>query len=343
MNNRLLKALKCQNEGRPPVWLMRQAGRYMPEYRAIRSKYSFLEMVHNPEIAAEVTMLPMKLIGVDAAILFSDILVIAEAFGVGLRFEEGVGPVIDRPVRTLADVERLPNPESCEFVGDAIRLLLPELKVPLIGFAGAPFTVASYMVEGKSSRDLKNTKQWMYSDPQGFSALLDRITTATIDYLNMQIRAGAQALQLFDSWANALSYDAFSTYSLPYMQRILSNLEDPSIPVILFCRGSSLFAKEMAALQPAAISLDWQCEMRKVRQEVGPNICLQGNLDPALLYAPHKTIKKEVQALISSMEGDPGFILNLGHGLCPDMDVDAVRALVGAVKESSLLTTAGSV
>ncbi len=330
MNNLLLRALKGTNteSGRPPVWIMRQAGRYMPEYRALRARHSFLEMVHTPEIAAEVTLLPIQQLDVDAAILFSDILTVAEALGVGLRFDEGVGPVVERPIREASQI-----PSHCEdlsYVGEAIRLLIPQLKVPLIGFAGGPFTVASYLVEGGSSRDLKKTKQWMLRDPQGFHKLLARITDITIDYLRMQADAGVNALQLFDSWAMHLAHPHFKEFSLRYLKRVVDELQR-DVPMILFCRGSSVFAEELAGVAPA-VGLDWNCDLQAMRKRL-PGVTLQGNLDPFVLYAPHETIRREVRALMESMAGDPAYIFNLGHGVSPDMTVDSVRVLVDTVKE----------
>jgi len=338
MNDRFLKALGCRNQGRPPVWLMRQAGRYMPEYRAIREKHSFLEMCHHPELVAEVTLLPIKALDVDAAILFSDILMIPEALQVGLRFEDKVGPIIERPIRTAAAVQHLPSGGVCEslqFVAQGIRLLKPQLKVPLIGFSGAPFTVASYMIEGGSSRDLRRTKQWMLEDPAGFHSLLEKITAHTIDYLKMQIEAGVDALQIFDSWANYLAYPQFLDCSQRYLRKIVDALRPSGVPCILFCRGSSTFAPDLAALKPAGISVDWNASLATLRRTIPSSIALQGNLDPDILYAPHAVIKQEVKRLLKSMQNDAGYIFNLGHGLCPDMSVDAVRTLVDTVKEST--------
>jgi uroporphyrinogen decarboxylase len=315
---------------------MRQAGRYMPEYQAIRRGRTFLEMCQTPEIAAEVTELPIRLLDVDAAILFADILLVADALGCGLTFVESRGPVMERPVRTADDVRKLPRPaagEALGYVAEAVRLLRRSLQVPLIGFAGAPFTVASYMIEGGSSDDLKRTRQWMRGDPESFAALLDRVTELTIDYLAMQIDAGAQAVQVFDSWACYLDHAHFMRYSREYMSRIVRALEPKGVPVILFCRGSSVWARELAGCGPAAISLDWNCSLADVRRQVGSGIALQGNIDPFVLYAPRQVIRDEVGRLLSSMKGDPAFVVNLGHGISPDMSVDAVRTLVERVKE----------
>jgi uroporphyrinogen decarboxylase len=337
MNDLLLQALRCRNrERRPPVWLMRQAGRYMPEYRALRAKYSFLQMCHQPELIADVTMLPIRAFGMDAAILFSDILVIPEALGVGLHFTDGVGPVIESPLDKAEDVAALPFPnipEALHYVADAIRLLIPELRVPLIGFCGGPFTVASYMIEGKTSRNLCKTKKWMLSDPTSFHQLLTAIADHAIAYLNMQIDAGVHALQIFDSWANVLNHEQFREFSLAYFQRILLGLKDPQMPVILFCRGASVFAPQLAEISPAAISLDWNADIAWMRKKIAPHIALQGNLDPDILYAPLPVIRHEVTRLLDKMQGEPGYIFNLGHGIHPDISIDAVKTLVACVQE----------
>lgn len=338
LNVRLLDALKGQNQGRPPVWIMRQAGRYMPEYRALRGKHDFLTMVHQPELAAEVTLLPIRKFGFDAAILFSDILVVAEAFKVGLHFEEGRGPIIERPLSTAHDVSHLPNVnanEAFDYVAQAIKMLRPQINVPLIGFSGAPFTVASYMIEGGSSRDLKKTKQWLLRDPASFHALLDKITQCTIDYLQMQIDAGVQALQIFDSWVQVLAYDQFREFSLGYLKRILDKLKHTNIPIILFCRGSSVFAPQLAEITPAGISLDWQCNLKEMRSRIPHTIALQGNLDPDILYADIPSVRQETKRLLKSMQDDPRYIFNLGHGIHPDIPVDAVKAMVDCVQEAS--------
>lgn len=336
MNARLLQALACRNDQGAPIWLMRQAGRYMPAYRALRQKHSFLEMCHEPDLIAEVTLLPIHAFGMDAAILFSDILVVAEALGCGLRFEEGAGPIIDRPVNSSLDVDALPGPgdlSSLQFVAQGIRQTKPQLQVPLLGFCGAPFTVASYLLEGKSSRDLKKTKQWMLTDPEGFHRLLKLVADWSIAYLNMQIEAGVDALQIFDSWAHSLAYHQFNEFSLYYLRYILKGLKRPKTPVILFCLASSVFAKELASLAPAGISLDWNCDITQMRKTVPASIALQGNLDPHVLYAPRATIQRETRRILDGMKDDQGFIFNLGHGILPDMSEEAVRTLVDTVKE----------
>jgi len=336
MSDLFLNALNCKNESRPPVWLMRQAGRYMPEYRFLRKKYSFLEMCHNPELIAEVTKLPINAFGMDAAILFSDILVIPEAYNLGLSFEENKGPIIHNPIHTKDDIDALKMPnvkESLKYVSDGIKGLLPDLKVPLIGFSGAPFTVASYMIEGGSSRDLKKTKQFMIRDPLSFNELLSKITSSTIDYLNLQIDAGVQALQIFDSWAGHLSHDHFMEFSYGYLKKILKGIKR-DVPVILFCRGSSLFAPKLAELKPAGISIDWQADLSLLRKNIPQHVALQGNLDPDILYGSKSVIEQEVRKILKSMKGEPGFIFNLGHGMQPDMSPDSVKILVETIKNS---------
>lgn len=334
MNTLLLDALQGTNASRPPIWIMRQAGRYLPEYRALRSRYSFLEMCHTPELIREVTLQPIKAFQMDAAILYSDILMIPEALGVGLRFEESKGPIIERPLKTFSDVSSLQKinvSESLNFVAEGIKLLKKELTVPLIGFCGAPFTVASYMIEGGSSKDLRKTKQWMIRDPESFHRLLDKIADDSIDYLKMQVNAGVQALQIFDSWANFLSHRHFQEFSLRYLKKIKDTLPT-HIPLIIFCRGSSVFAEQLATIKPQGISVDWQADLASLRQKIPQPIALQGNLDPDILYAKPEVIRREATYLLESMRGDPAFIFNLGHGMNPDMSPDAVKVLVETVK-----------
>jgi uroporphyrinogen decarboxylase len=338
MKTLFLDALHSRNSSRPPVWLMRQAGRYLPEYRKIREKHAFLQMCHRPEIAAEVTLLPIKIFEMDAAILFSDILVIPEALGVGLRFDEGKGPIIERPLNLADDVNSLPKidvNESLEFVSKAIKYVLPQLDVPLIGFCGAPFTVASYMIEGGSSPDLKKTKKWMLRDPESFHDLLSRITECTIDYLNLQIESGIHAIQIFDSWANALGHSQFRESSLRYLKKIIESLKNPQIPVIIFCRGSSVFLQDLLEAKPQGISLDWNIDISRARAYVPQNIALQGNLDPDILYAPLQRVKSETERMLHSMKKDKGYIFNLGHGVKPDIPVEAVKTLVDTIKSFS--------
>ncbi|MFT4551756.1 MAG: uroporphyrinogen decarboxylase [Chlamydiales bacterium] len=343
MDPLFLSALHCQNDsGRPPVWLMRQAGRYMPQYQAFRKKHRLLELFRKPELAAEVTLLPVDLLGVDAAILFSDILVIVEALGLGLDFAEGMGPVIDSPIQNVRDIENLPTidvREKLDYVAQTIKLVRPQLNIPLIGFSGAPFTIASYMIEGRSSRDLKKTRQLAYHDERAFHTLLQKLTDVIIDYLQMQVDAGAQTLQIFDSWANYLSPSQFHNFVYPYLKQIVEGLRGSNVPIILFCRGSSSFIEQLIELKPHAISLDWSCEMSKVRSITPENIALQGNLDPFLLYAPKEIIKRDLYAQLDEMRDNPGYICNLGHGISPDMSMENVKYLVDCVKEYNYCPT----
>jgi uroporphyrinogen decarboxylase len=334
MNTLLLDALNCRNRGRAPVWLMRQAGRYMPQYREMRAKHSFLEMCHEPELIAEVTLQPIHAFGMDAAIVFSDILLIPEALDVGLHFDEGRGPVIDRPLNGGKDLERLPDANmqhSLSFLSDGIRLLRGQLDVPLIGFCGAPFTMASYMIEGKTSREFRKTKKWLLSDPHSFHQLLEMLTRHAIESLEMQIAAGVHAVQIFDSWANVLGYSQFRTFSLPYLQKIVDSIK-PKAPVIIYSRGSSVFAADLAAISPNAISIDWNADLSGLRPAIPSSVALQGNLDPDILFAPQGVVCKEANLLLDAMDGDPGYIFNLGHGIAPDVDADAVKALIECVQ-----------
>jgi uroporphyrinogen decarboxylase len=335
MDTRLLDALAGRNRSRPPVWLMRQAGRYMPEFRAIRKKYSFMEVCRNPELAAEVTRLPIDMFGMDAAILFSDILVILEALHIPFHFQESVGPVIDRPIRSLQELQQLPPwdvENTLQYVADAIKLLRADLQVPLLGFCGAPFTIASYVIEGGQSKDLLRTKRWMFNDPVGFHQLLQTITDATLAYLKLQIKAGVHAIQIFDTWAMHLARSQFLQFSCPYQQQLVDLVKSSHLPVILYCRGSSVFAQDMAALKPSCVSVDWQADLRDVSQVLPEGIALQGNLDPDLLYAPLPTLKNEINCLLDTMRGHHGYVFNLGHGIKPDVPVEAVRCLVDTVQ-----------
>lgn len=330
--SRLIDALNCRNEGRPPIWLMRQAGRYLPEYRSLKKGRALFEMFHDTETIVEVTLLPIDILGVDGAILFSDILTVLDGLNISYDFKEGIGPVV---AETSDDQICRVNPnEAYSHIIESIKLLKKELKVPLLGFAGAPFTIASYILEGKTSRDLRKTKELLYRDPIRFHELLDKITDATIDYLNCQIDAGVEAVQIFDSWANALPLEEFREFSLKYMGKIVAALKRKKVPVILFCRGSCFFAEELASLSPAAISLDWSGDLAQGRKLIHPSIAVQGNLDPMALYASPEEIGRRVDLLLNKMSGEPGYIFNLGHGLLPDIPVDHVKFLVDHVRGS---------
>jgi len=335
-NDLLIRAALSQSTERPPVWMMRQAGRFMPEYWEIKNKYSFLEMCKTPEIAADVTMLPVDLLDIDAAILFSDILVTAEAMGGDLSFEQGIGPRFSNPVRTQTDVDRLETDcvDRLQYVADAIRVVQKRLagRIPLIGFAGAPFTILSYLVEGGSSKDFKRTKLLLNNEPALAHQLLQKIADVTISYLNMQIEAGVNAIQLFDSWALALSWNDYRDFAHYYNKYILDNIKR-SVPVISFCKGSSVFAPMMAEAKPNVVSIDWNADLKNVKQMLPKGIAVQGNLDPFVLYADKHVIKDKILQLFERMRGEEGFIFNLGHGIMPDIPFDNVKYAIDVVKE----------
>jgi uroporphyrinogen decarboxylase len=328
MQSLFLNALQGKNQGRPPIWMMRQAGRYMPEYKALRKHQSLLQMFHDVEKIVEVTLLPIDLLNVDAAILFSDILSLCDGLGKPWHFEEGKGPILSSPLTPGWKFHKKSPYEAYGHIDQAIRELKKTLKVPLLGFAGAPFTVASYLIEGGSSRDLKKTKTWAYTDPASFRDLLEEITEATIEYLDLQIEAGVDAVQIFDSWAGVLDTPSFHAFSLHYMEKILKRIK--KVPVILFCKGSCFFAEEIAQIKPAAISLDWSGEMHKIRAKI-PNIPLQGNLDPMVLCGTKERILQEADRLLTSMRHDPAYIFNLGHGILPETPFENVKFLVDHV------------
>lgn len=331
-----VRAAFSQPTERPPVWMMRQAGRFMKEYWDIKNRYSFLEMCKTPEIAADVTMLPVDLLGIDAAILFSDILVTAEAMGGDLSFTQGVGPRFSNPVRNSADVDRLETDvmDRLKYVADAIVVIQQRLNglIPLIGFAGAPFTVMSYLVEGGSSKDFKLTKLMLHNEPELAHRLLSKIADVTTAYLNLQIDAGVNAVQIFDSWAGALSWDDYQEFSHSYIARIISGLKRTDIPVISFCKGSSVFAPLMARTKPDVISVDWNADLLSVKKSLPAGIAVQGNLDPHILYADKKVIREKILRLYEKMKDEPGFIFNLGHGIMPDIPFDHVKYAVEVIK-----------
>lgn len=327
MNRKILDAFEGKNSGRPPVWLMRQAGRYLPEYQEVRKKHDFLTLCHTPELIAEVTLQPIDRFGFDAAILFSDILMIPEAMGLKLHFDEGKGPIFDNPLNTASDLNRLHKPEPMDFVRKGIELILSRLKCPLLGFAGAPFTVASYMIEGKSSKTLAKTKKWLYNDPESFHALLKKIEEATIAHLKLQIDAGVSAVQLFESWANYLAPDERQSVSTAYLNAIKKALP-PHIPVIYFCKGSP----PPEVPEGVALSLDFTQSLHDTRKARGSKIALQGNLDPDLLFAPKNHVVQAVKKLLGEMENDPAWIFNLGHGILPQTPLENVYALVDQIR-----------
>ena len=335
----LLKAARRQPTPVTPVWLMRQAGRYLPEYRAMRERHSFLDLCRNPEAAAEVTLQPVRRFPVDAAILFADILLILEPLGVGLEFARGEGPVIHRPVRGDADVARLKPIDvasSVGFVFDTVRAVRRELpaRVALIGFAGAPFTVASYVVEGGASREYLHTKRLMYEAPAAWHRLLEILADATATYLNGQIDAGAQAVQLFDSWIGALAPDDYRTYVLPHTRAVIRALR-PGVPVIHFGTGTATLLPLMREAGGDVIGLDWRVDLDRGWAAVGHDVGVQGNLDPALLMAKPAVFRERVKQILARAGGRPGHIFNLGHGVHQHTPPEHVAALVDMVHELS--------
>ena len=344
-NDLLLRALLRQPVERTPVWMMRQAGRYLPEYRATRARAgSFLKLCMTPELACEVTLQPLARYPLDAAILFSDILTIPQALGLGLEFETGEGPRIQRPVRSRSDVARLtvPDPEvELRYVLDAVRLIRRELAggVPLIGFAGSPWTVGTYVVEGGSSREFSRIKGLMYEDPAALHSLLELLAEATRLYLNAQIAAGAQAVMIFDTWGGVLAPACYRDFSLQYMQRIVSGLtrehENRRVPVILFTKGGGAWLDAMAATGCDALGVDWTTDLADARRVVQDRVALQGNLDPNCLYASPARIHDQVARVLASYGHGHGHVFNLGHGIHPEVPPEHAGAMIAAVHELS--------
>lgn len=324
-----LDALEFKNQKRPPVWLMRQAGRYMPSYRALREKYSFLELCHQPELITQVTRLPIEEFGFDAAILFSDILMVPEALGFEIHFDQG-GPIVSNRLTSEKDMEHFSLnglEERLSFLPKAIQEL-KKFPTPLIGFAGGPFTLASYLIEGKTSRELNTTKKWAYQNPKSFSQIITLLEQAVIASLKLQAEAGCDALQIFDSWAGGLPPEHFHKWCLEPLRRITLALNKP---LIYFCRGSSYLAPQIAQAGVTAISIDWLFPISTIRSSL-PLTPLQGNLDPEALYLPQDLLVKEVKKILHSMDKDPGYIFNLGHGILPDVPYKNVKALVDTIQ-----------
>jgi len=344
-NDLLIRALLRQAVPRTPVWIMRQAGRYLPEYRAVREKAGdFMSLCSNPELACEVTLQPLRRFDLDAAIIFSDILTIPDAMGLGLYFVSGEGPQFERPVSTAADIKKLAVPDVAEKLGyvfDAVALTHRELdgKVPLIGFSGSPWTVATYMVEGRSSREFKKIKGLVADDPSGMGALLDVIAKTTIDYLNAQIESGAQVIMIFDTWGGALEGDDYRRFSLSAMQQIMAGLTlqkyGQTIPIILFTKGAGPLLSDMADTGCDALGVDWTTDLATARELTGDRVALQGNLNPAVLRESPEAIEKGVAEVLQSYGEGPGHVFNLGHGITPDIDPDHLAVLVDAVRKLS--------
>ena len=351
-NDRLLRALNREPVDITPVWMMRQAGRYLPEYRASRAQAGdFMSLCMNPQLACEVTLQPLERYPLDAAILFSDILTIPDAMGLGLYFETGEGPKFKKPVRDAKAIEALevikPH-KDLSYVIDAVTTIRTELngRVPLIGFSGSPWTLATYMVEGGASKDYRRTKQMMYKQPEVFHQLLTKLADSVIAYLNAQIEAGAQAVQIFDSWGGALSYAAYKEFSLAYMQRIVKGLirqrEGRKVPVILFTKGGGQWLDLMANTGADALGLDWTTDIAQARALVGGKVALQGNMDPSILYASAARIRQEVATILARYGNGTGHVFNLGHGITPEVDPENAAVFINAVHEFSAQYHSGS-
>ena len=337
MNDTFLKACRGERTDYTPVWMMRQAGRYMPEYQQIRGQIGFLELCKNPDLCVEVTMQPVELLGMDAAILFSDILILMEAMGMPLEFHEGRGPIFHRTVRDQAALESLRQPQARKdlgFVMETIALLRRRLEVPLIGFAGAPFTCATYLIEGGSSKVFWETKKLMYRHPEVFHGLMEKLTTATIDYLQAQAEAGAQALQLFDSWVGILAPDDFTEFALPYVQRIVAALQPHGLPFIYFANNGATLLELSVATGADVIGLDWRLPIGEAIKRVGPR-AVQGNLDPFALLLPEERLQQRIARLLEEARPAHGHIFNLGHGIHQHTPPEQVRLAVRLVHELS--------
>lgn len=344
-NDRFLRALMREPVDRTPLWMMRQAGRYLPEYREIRAEAgSFMNLCTNPELACEVTLQPLRRYAMDAAILFSDILTVPDALGLGLYFSEGEGPRFERPISNAADINALdPARASSElgYVMDAVSLIRRELKgsIPLIGFAGSPWTLATYMVEGASSKDFAKVKSLAFNEPELMHQLLSKLATSVAAYLSEQIRSGAQAVQIFDTWGGSLSHNAYREFSLRYMAEIIDQLpreaDGRKVPVIVFTKGGGQWLEAIADCGADAVGLDWTTDIGAARERVGDRVCLQGNMDPTLLNASPERIREEVGQILSSYGEGSGHVFNLGHGITPGINPDHVAAMVNAVVELS--------
>jgi len=344
-NDLILRAFLKKPVPRTPVWIMRQAGRYLPEYREVRAKAGdFMSLCSNPELACEVTLQPLRRFRLDAAILFSDILTIPDAMGLGLYFETGEGPKFERPLRTERDIDKLAAPDVADKLGyvfDAVSLIRRELdgKVPLLGFAGSPWTVGTYMVEGGSSREFARIKGLAAGNPAALHKMLDVVAAAITDYLNAQIDAGAQAVMIFDTWGGTLSPDDYRRFSLASMQRIIDGLkrekDGETIPVVLFTKGAGEMLRDMAATGCDALGVDWMTDLADAREYTEDRVALQGNLDPAALRQSPGEIRDGVARVLASYGKGPGHVFNLGHGITPDIDPDNLGILVEAVHELS--------
>ena len=337
MNDTFLKACRGEKTDYTPVWLMRQAGRYLPEYQKVRSKVDFLTLCKTPELAAEVTIQPVDILKVDAAILFSDILVPIEPMGMKLEFSESKGPILYDPIRNdiaVSKLRRIKSEEDVPFVMEAIKILVKKLNVPLIGFSGAPFTLATYMIEGGSSKNFVNTKKMMYQTPELYARLMEKITDTVINYLQEQINAGVHAVQVFDSWAGILSPFDFEKYALPYVQKIIAAFKG-KVPVIYFAFNASAMLKKVKQSGADILGIDWRIDIADAVSALGNDVAVQGNLDPCLLFGTKDSIKDGVSRILQGAKGAKGHIFNLGHGILPETPVDNAKTMVQAVHELS--------
>lgn len=344
-NDTLLRALARQPTPHTPIWLMRQAGRYLPEYNATRSRAGgFLDLARNPSLAAEVTLQPLERFPLDAAIVFSDILTVPDAMGLGLSFTEGEGPRFARPLRDEAAIRSLaaPDPETdLRYVLDAVREARAALRgrVPLIGFSGSPFTLACYMVEGAGSSDWRTLKNMLYARPELLHRILEVNARAVADYLNAQIEAGAQAVMIFDTWGGSLAHADYETFSLAYSRRVLGRLtkerDGERVPSILFTKGGAPWLRAIIASGCDAVGLDWTCDVRAARELAAGRVALQGNLDPAVLFSPAATVREAARGVLDAFGSAPGHVFNLGHGILPHTPIDSVSALVDEVRAYS--------
>ena len=342
-NDRFLRALLREPVDTTPIWIMRQAGRYLPEYKATREKAgSFMDLCENPDLACEVTLQPLRRYNLDAAILFSDILTIPDAMGLGLYFSEGEGPKFKNPIRDMASIQNLPNPdpeEELRYVMDAVRTIRRELdgSVPLIGFSGSPWTLATYMVEGGTTKDFGKVKGLLFESPEALHLLLAKLAKSVTSYLNAQIAAGAQAVMIFDTWGGVLSPENYKIFSLDYMQKIVSGLTDKAdgrqVPITLFTKGGGQWLEIMADTGCDALGLDWTQDISAARQRVGDKVALQGNMDPSVLYGSPEVVRQEAKKVMDAFGSGEGHVFNLGHGIHQHVNPDNVSVLVDAVHE----------
>lgn len=340
-NDLFIRACKRESIDRTPIWVMRQAGRYLPEYRAVRNKYDFITMCKTPELASEVTIQPVDIIGVDAAIIFSDILVIPEAMGMKLEMIESKGPKLYNPIRNVDNVNSLKSVDpykELKYVLDAVSLTKKELngRVPLIGFAGSPWTLMTYMVEGGGSKNFSEIKKFIYNQPGAAHQLLDLLSENVANYLSAKIESGADAVQIFDTWGGILSPDDFSEFSLNYISKVISKIKRSNEPVIVFAKGVHYNLTELAESGADVIGLDWTMNLGETRSLIGDKVALQGNLDPTILYSPKEKINQEAIKVLQSFGKGTGHIFNLGHGILPDVDPENLKYLVEVVKKESL-------